>query len=132
VDVAGPPDAVWAAFWPQVRARLATPAPAPQPAWRRTWDAVRARPHLGLAPAFGAALLALLAVMAPWQRAPQLRAPAMVASVPETAGIPPGALDHVVIQSIETDDPDVPVMVYASPDSDLTVLWVFGLPRTDT
>jgi hypothetical protein len=24
------------------------------------------------------------------------------------------------------------VMVYASPESDVTVLWVFGLPRTDT
>jgi hypothetical protein len=39
-------------------------------------------------------------------------------------------LDQVVIQSIETEDPDVPVMVYASPESDVTVLWVFGLPRT--
>jgi hypothetical protein len=38
----------------------------------------------------------------------------------------------VVIQSIETDDPDVPVMVYKSLEADVTVLWVFGLPRTDT
>ena len=40
------------------------------------------------------------------------------------------ALDQVVIQSIETEDPDVPVMVYASPESDVTVLWVFGLEPT--
>jgi hypothetical protein len=49
---------------------------------------------------------------------------------PGTAAIQPVALDEVVIQSIETDDPDVPVMVYASPESDVTVLWVFGLERT--
>jgi hypothetical protein len=35
-----------------------------------------------------------------------------------------------VIQSIETADPDLPVMVYSSPDSDVTVLWVFGLEPT--
>jgi hypothetical protein len=51
---------------------------------------------------------------------------------PDVATVQPAALDEVVIQSIETDDPDVPVMVYASPESDVTVLWVFGLPRTDT
>ena len=45
--------------------------------------------------------------------------------------VQPATLDQVVIQSIETD-PDVPVMVYESPESDVTVLWVFGLPRTDT
>ena len=50
----------------------------------------------------------------------------------ETAGLQPAGLDQVVIQSIETEDPDLPVMVYASPESDVTVLWVFGLPRTDT
>jgi hypothetical protein len=47
-----------------------------------------------------------------------------------TAGAAHPALDHVVIQSIETADPDVPVMVYASPESGVTVLWVFGLERT--
>jgi hypothetical protein len=50
----------------------------------------------------------------------------------ESPGTQQAALDQVVIQSIETEDPDLPVMVYASPESDVTVLWVFGLPRTDT
>jgi hypothetical protein len=78
-----------------------------------------------------AGALAVLAVVAPWQRAPlQPAPPTPVAVAPETASLPPAALDQVVIQSIETADPDVPVMVYASPESDITVLWVFGLPRT--
>jgi anti-sigma factor RsiW len=133
LDVADPPEAVWTAFWPQVRERLAAPAPASEAAWTRGWGAVRSRPRLGLAPALAAATLAVLAMVAPWQRAPQ-RKPELpsIAGVTETPGIPPAALDQVVIQSIETEDPDLPVMVYASPDSDMTVLWVFGLPRTDT
>jgi hypothetical protein len=44
--------------------------------------------------------------------------------------VPPADLDQVVIQSIETADPDVPVMVYSIPESDATVLWVFGLEPT--
>jgi anti-sigma factor RsiW len=131
-DPADPSEAVWTAFWPQVRDRIATSAPAPQPVWERAWDTMRARPRLALAPALAGGILAILAVVAPWQRAPQHGpAPAPVAGT-EVAGLQPAALDQVVIQSIETDDPDVPVMVYASPESDVTVLWVFGLPRTDT
>jgi hypothetical protein len=38
----------------------------------------------------------------------------------------------VVIQSIETEDPDWPVLVYTRPDADMTVVWVFGLPRTSS
>jgi hypothetical protein len=130
-DVADPSEAVWTAFWPQVRGRIATPAPLPEPAWRRVWSAVAARPRLALAPAVAAGALAVLAVVAPWQRAPLPPAPPTpVAVAPESASLLPAALDQVVIQSIETGDPDVPVMVYASPESDVTVLWVFGLPRT--
>jgi hypothetical protein len=77
--------------------------------------------------------LAVLAVVAPWQRVPQQApAPTLVASGLDSPGVQQAALDQVVIQSIETEDPDLPVMVYASPESDVTVLWVFGLPRTDT
>jgi anti-sigma factor RsiW len=134
LDAADPSEAVWTAFWPQVRARIATPAPAPDPVWRRAWDGLRARPRLGLAPALAAVTLAVLAVVAPWQRTPQ-QPPApvqvQVGGGPETSGVSPTALDQVVIQSIETADPDVPVMVYESPESNVTVLWVFGLPQTD-
>src|SRR5262245_47159199 len=132
LDVPAPPDAVWTAFWPQVRARIvAAPAPVPEPAWRRAWEAVTVRRRLGLAPALAAGALAVLAVVAPWKRAPQeVPEPVPVAGGLETAGVQPAALDHVVIQSIETADPDAPIMVYASPESDVTVLWVFGLSRT--
>jgi anti-sigma factor RsiW len=131
LDTADPPEAVWTAFWPQVRDRIAAPAPATRSAWERGWEAVRARPKLGLAPALAAATLAVLAMVAPWQRAPQ-QTPALGPHTLESPGIQQAALDQVVIQSIETDDPDLPVMVYSSPESDVTVLWVFGLPRTDT
>lgn len=123
------PEAVWAAFWPQVRARIATAAPAPEPTWRRVWGALRSRPRLALAPALAAGALAVVAVVAPWQRAPQPPAPPPATGSGVATG-QPAALDQVVIQSIETADPDVPVMIYSSPDSDVTVLWVFGLERT--
>lgn len=133
LEAADPSEAVWTAFWPQVRARIAAPPPVPASVWEQVWGAVRIRPRLALAPALAAAALAVLAVVAPWQRAPQQApAPVSVAGGPETAGLQPAGLDQVVIQSIETADPDLPVMVYASPESDVTVLWVFGLPRTDT
>jgi anti-sigma factor RsiW len=127
-EPADPPEAAWAAFWPQVRDRIRTAPPRPEPAWRRAWEAVTSRPRLALAPAAAAVALAVVAVMAPWQRAPQVLQPAPAG--PGTAQVQPAALDEVVIQSIETSDPDLPVMVYASPESDVTVLWVFGLERT--
>ena len=129
LDVADPSEAVWTAFWPQIRDRIATPATRLEPVRRSLWGP--ARPRLGFAPALAAGALAVLAVVAPWQRAPhELPIPTPVAGGPELASSQPTGLDQVVIQSIETEDPDVPVMVYASPESDVTVLWVFGLPRT--
>jgi anti-sigma factor RsiW len=130
--VADPPEAVWTAFWPQVRGRIAAPAARPEePVRRSLWGPVTARPRLGFAPALAACALAVLAVVAPWQRAPHpVSGPAPVAGGLESASVQPAGLDQVVIQSVETEDPDVPVMVYASPESDVTVLWVFGLPRT--
>jgi anti-sigma factor RsiW len=125
-----PPEAAWASFWPEVRARIAAPAPAPEPAWRRTWESVTSRPRWTLAPAFAVAALAVVAVLAPWQRAPEppVQAPAIPGA--GVATVQPADLDQVVIQSIETADPDVPIMVYSIPESDATVLWVFGLERT--
>jgi anti-sigma factor RsiW len=128
-----PPEVVWATFWPEVRARIAAPAPAPapEPAWRRAWEALTSRPRLALAPALAVAALAVVAVLAPWQRAPELPLPAPGVGGSGVATVQPAAaLDQVVIQSIETADPDVPVMVYSSPESDVTVLWVFGLEPT--
>jgi anti-sigma factor RsiW len=131
VEPAGPSEAVWTAFWPQVRARIAASPPTRASAWERAWETAKARPRLGIASALAAGALAVLAVVAPWQRAPQQGpSPVPAAGGLEVASVQPVGLDQVVIQSIETDDPDVPVMVYASPESDVTVLWVFGLPRT--
>jgi anti-sigma factor RsiW len=131
LDVADPSEAVWATFWPRVRARIAAPPPVPEPLWHRAWEAVRMRPQLGLTPALALAALAVLAVVAPW--APRPPSAPQVASAPETVGgTQLAALDDVLIQSIETEDPETPVMVYSSPESNVTVLWVFGLPRTDT
>jgi anti-sigma factor RsiW len=127
-SVAEPPEAVWAAFWPQVRTRLIGPSPDPEPVWQRAWGAMTSHPRLVLAPAVAAASLAVLAVMAPWHQTPS-RAPG---PAPASMSAPPATLDQVVIQSIETADPDLPVMVYANPESDMTVLWVFGLERTGT
>jgi anti-sigma factor RsiW len=126
LDVADPPEAAWAAFWPQVRAQIRTAGP--EPAWRRARGAIFNRPRLALAPALAACALAVLAVVAPWQRAPQ--GPPHTPPAQGTGAAQSAALDQVVIQSIETADPDVPVMVYASPESDVTVLWVFGLEPT--
>jgi anti-sigma factor RsiW len=125
-----PPDTAWASFWPEVRARIAAPAPVPEPVWRRTWETVTSRPRWAVAPAFAVAALAVVAVLAPWQRVPQPPAPVPAVGGSGGATVQPAALDQVVIQSIETADPDLPVMVYSSPDSDVTVLWVFGLEPT--
>jgi hypothetical protein len=37
-----------------------------------------------------------------------------------------------MVHSVETADPESSVMVYTNPESDMTVVWVFGLERTDT
>ena len=130
LDVADPPEAVWTAFWPQVRDRIATPGVRPEPVRRSLWGP--ARPRLGFAPALAAGALAVLAVVAPWAPRHDSSAPPSPTGGLEPAGVQSASLDpdQLVIQSIETEDPDVPVMVYASPESDMTVLWVFGLPRT--
>jgi anti-sigma factor RsiW len=125
-----PPEAAWATFWPEVRARIAAPAPAPEPAWRRAWEGLTSRPRVALAPALAVAALAVVAVLAPWQRAPQLPAPVSQPGGAGMAAVQSAALDEVVIQSIETADPEAPVMVYSNPESDVTVLWVFGLEPT--
>jgi len=137
LDGPEPGQPVWDAFWPQVRARLASPAAveAPAASWWRAWGGLIGRPRLAFGSAVAVAALGALAVLAPWQDAVQPPA-APPASVAAPGGATPGpaeapALAQVLIQSAETDDPQSSVMVFDSPDSDVTVLWVFGLPRTD-
>ncbi|HSE94960.1 MAG TPA: hypothetical protein VLD61_03665, partial [Methylomirabilota bacterium] len=101
----------------------------------RVWGTLMGRPRLAFGSALAVAALGTLAVLAPWQDAVQqpVAPPVPVAApgeaTPDPAAVP--ALAQVLIQSAETDDPQSSVMVFESPDSDVTVLWVFGLPRTD-
>lgn len=117
-----PPEPVWDAFWPQVRARLAD-SPVEQPSrWRRGWAWTAGAPRLAVGSALAVAALGVVTVLAPWQETqepPGLATPA------------PGAAVHeVVVHSVETGDPQSSVMVFASQESDVTVVWVFGLERT--
>ena len=126
------PEGVWQAFWPQVRARMAA-SPPPEPHWRPVWDRVVGHRRLALGSAVAAAALAVLAVFAPWQRVGErFRAPVVHSPSAVTSGPPAGAsIQQVVIQSVETADPQSSVMVFTSPESDVTVVWVFGLEPTE-
>jgi anti-sigma factor RsiW len=131
-----PPEAVWDVFWPQVRARIAA-APDEGTAtrrawlpWVRTWGPWR----LALGSALAASLAALV-VLAPWQREPERPDAARVAGTvlpadPSKAGFPPTRA--VVVQSVETADPQSSVMIFTNPESEVTVVWVFGLEATGT
>ena len=120
------PGSVWDAFWPQVRTRLQAPLVS-EPFWRRAWAGAVAPRRLAFGSALAAAALAVVAVLAPWQGLERHPSPAVVASAP-TVG---GAIQQVVVQSVEAADPQSSVMVYTNPESDMTVVWVFGLERTD-
>ena len=99
--VAAPAD--WTGFWPGVvrgiedRRRQSAPVPA------RIWPVWR--PRL----AFGGAVAALL-----------------VASLTLWQVLTPGpSAPTVVISAAQTDDPAAALMVYAPPEKDLAVIWIF-------
>ena len=101
-----PADPDWTGFWPGVvrgiqDARVARPVPAPR---RAAW----LRPRWAYGGALAAALLVTLSV---WQLVP--------------TSVRPEA--PMIVQSVETDDPDATVTVYSTPERDLTVVWVSGL-----
>jgi len=132
--VAGPPDAVWDAFWPQVRSRIAATAPEEAPAPFPTWLSGLGAWRFAIGSALAVAL-ALLVVMAPWQRqpdqpeAPRIAMPAAPAVVPR--GGLPAVTPAAVVESVETGDPQSSVMVFTNPDAEMTVVWVFGLEGTE-
>lgn len=127
-----PPEAVWQAFWPQVRARLAVPSSEPSRRW--SWETVAGHRRLALGSALAAAALVVVVALSPWDRVaersrvPVVQGPGVVASSPG-GGAP---IPQVLIQSVETADPQSSVMVFTNPESDVTIVWVFGLERTDT
>jgi anti-sigma factor RsiW len=135
LDLAEPPEAVWDAFWPQVRARMA--ATEPEPRSRGVWPSIWAHPRLAVGSVLAAAALVVLTVFGPWATGPVPEAPkampppAPIASGPAqgmVAGVVPAAMP-VVVQSV-TAAPDSSAMVFTHPDTDSTVVWVFGLEKT--
>jgi anti-sigma factor RsiW len=103
---ASPPED-WTGFWPGVVRGIeaARRQPVPHPPGR-SWR----RPRLALG--FSGALAAgLLLVLTLWQ-------PFFSSNAPEGA---------VVVSAAATGDPRGTVMVYAPPERDVAVVWVFGL-----
>lgn len=120
--VAEPPEPVWDAFWPQVRARIAAAPPEESRAPRAAWPPLFGARRFALGSALAAVALAVIAIVAPWQREP------IRPDGPREALAPTPA--NVVVQSVETADPQSSVMVYTNPESEVTVVWVFGLEPT--
>ncbi len=108
-DVADPD---WAGFWPAVRVRIASEAPRPvrESWWLPYWKPVWGHPRVAL----GSLMVSSLALgLMLWPGAPvTLAAP-------------------VVVQEVSSADPDRSVMVYSSPDDDVTVIWVFNPAEQD-
>jgi anti-sigma factor RsiW len=108
-DVADPE---WAGFWPAVRVRIASEAPRPvrESWWLPYWKPVWGHPRVAL----GSLMVSSLALgVMLWPGAPvTLAAP-------------------VTVQEVSSADPDRSVMVYSSPDDEVTVIWVFNPAEQD-
>lgn len=106
VSTPAPPN--WADFWPGVvrgidEARRTETVPRAAARSRFGW-----RPRL----AVGGAVVAVLASLMLWQT---------LGTFPDPEGL-------VVVKSARTELPDVSLMVYASPEQDLAVVWLFSDP----
>ncbi len=95
----------WTGFWPGVvrgiqdRREAVPVAAAPRPVWRRPrW-------------AFGGALAAAVLI---------------ALTIPRILTTPPGP-EPIIVSSAATEHPGGSVMVYSTPEKDVTVVWVFGL-----
>ena len=99
------PDPDWTGFWDGVRGRIRSERPRP---WREAWGWY---PRLALGGAV-AGLLVLAALL--WPMGP-----------PEGPARPGG----VVVNTVETAHPNGNLMVFSSPEDDMTVIWVFGLEQ---
>ena len=103
-EMAAPADPDWTGFWPGVvRGIQDARVPRREPQRRS-----RLRPRWAYGGALATALLVSTAV---WQLMPS----------PVTPEFP------VIVRSADTGDPNATVMVYSTPDRDLTVVWVMGL-----
>ena len=100
-------DPEWAGFWPAVRVRIAGEAPRPvrESWWLPAWKPVWGHPRVAL----GSLVVSSLALgLVLWPSTP------VILAAP------------VVVQDVSSADPDRSVMVYSSPDDDVTVIWVFN------
>ena len=107
------PDPDWSGFWDSVRRRILAERPSPwREAWRiGFWRQISGHRRL----AMGGALAGLLLLAAAlWPRGPQ-----------ETPILPPA----VVVNALETAQPEGNLMVFTSPEDEMTVIWVFGLDQ---
>ena len=102
----------WSGFWPAVRIRIASEKPPPvrESWWLPVWKPVWGHPRVALGSLMVSGLAAGLVL---WP------------SPPVTLAAP------VVVQDVSSADPDRSVMVYSSPDDDVTVIWVFNPGEQD-
>jgi anti-sigma factor RsiW len=110
-DVADPD---WAGFWPAVRLRIGSEAPRPvrESWWLPLWKPVWGHPRVALGSLMVSSLAATLVL---W--------PGTQVTTPLTA--------RVVVQDVSSADPDSSVMVYSSPDDEMTVIWIFNPGEQD-
>jgi anti-sigma factor RsiW len=101
------PEPDWTGFWPGVvRGIQDARQPERKPARARAW--LRPRWAYG----GGALAAALLITLGVWEFMPR-------------SGV--GTEPPLIVRSADSDYPDATVMVYSTPDQDLTVVWVFGV-----
>lgn len=107
-------DPDWSGFWPSVRVRIAreTPEPMREAWWLPFWKPVWGHPRVALGSVVVTALVGALVI---WPTAQPTRAVAA----------------PVQVQDVSSDDPNRSVMVYSSPDDDVTVIWVFNPAEQD-
>jgi len=111
-ELAGDPtEPKWNAFWPGVRARILSEAPlAGRPPWRSPllWP-LGSLPRVAVGSAMAGVVLFLGLVF--WENHYPVAPPE------------PG----VVVGTLETASPNASVMVFSTPEQEMTVIWVFGL-----
>lgn len=111
---AEPAEPDWSDFWPSVRMRIAreTPQPVRESWWLPFWKPVWGHPRVALG---SVAVSTLAAALVLWPSPQAIKAVAA----------------PVQVQDVSTADPDRSVMVYSSPDDDVTVIWVFNPAEQD-
>ncbi|HET8578684.1 MAG TPA: zf-HC2 domain-containing protein [Methylomirabilota bacterium] len=111
-SLTAPADPDWGRFWPGLRTRILRehPEPVREPWWLPLWKPFWGHPRL----AVGGVMAAVFALTLSFWPGGDVAAP------------PAAWAGPVVVQDVATSDPQRGVMVYSSPDHDVTVIWVFN------